>query len=504
MTVVAGAQGHAPKVLIQSILPVLEDGYEGHAPSVMIKPIARPSVNPLIEVYRRVWDHPAYRVSSPGEELAQQFLKEAAPKNDAEIICFGVGSGREAFMLALFGNLRVTMIDFAENCLDPEVRGALKTQADRLKFRLADLTRSIPVTAPYGYCVDVLEHIPEEDVPAALWNILHAAHHVFFAISTVPDNLGAVIGEALHVTVKTKDWWLAALAKAGATVMWSQDQKNRFCVYVSSWKDADEVIKGGTLNTTDEVVVAQTLANIKAGWQHVHPYDRQDREVILLAGGPSTCDFVDKIKELRAAGAALVTMNGSYNWALEHGLKPSMQIVVDAREFNSRFTKPVIDECLYMMASQVHPSTLEGLPRDRTFLWHCGIGDDAEMVVRQDTGAFYPVPGGSTVALRSIPLLRMLGFWKLHIFGMDSCVWRTSASHHAYPQPENDNEALFPVSVGGRQFFCAPWMVSQASEFRGLVKFIGDEVELELYGDGLIAYMIQTGADFADIHEELA
>jgi hypothetical protein len=40
-------------------------------------------------------------------------------------------------------------------------------------------------------------------------------------------------------------------------------------------------------------------------------------------------------------------------------------------------------------------------------------------------------------------------------------------------------------------------MISQASEFRDLVRLLGDEVELAVYGDGLIAHMIKHGADLA-------
>ena len=108
---------------------------------------------------------------------------------------------------------------------------------------------------------------------------------------------------------------------------------------------------------------------------------------------------------------------------------------------------------------------------------------------------FFPVPGGSTVVLRAIPLLRMLGFARIHLFGFDSCV--SASQHHAYEQPENDSEVTMPVTCGGCTFMCTPWMISQASEFRDLVAFMGDEVELAVHGDGLIAQMIKHGAELA-------
>ena len=38
--------------------------------------------------------------------------------------------------------------------------------------------------------------------------------------------------------------------------------------------------------------------------------------------------YVDEIKENRANGVRLITLNGSYNWAIAHGLTPSAQVIV--------------------------------------------------------------------------------------------------------------------------------------------------------------------------------
>jgi hypothetical protein len=193
----------------------------------------------------------------------------------------------------------------------------------------------------------------------------------------------------------------------------------------------------------------------------------------------------------------LVTLNGAYNWALANGLTPSATVVVDGRAFNSRFVYPVIPECKYFIASQVDPSVLEGLPKDRTYLWHTNVN-----VIKDILDARYEnwwnTPGGSTVFLRSIPLLRMLGFKRFHIFGVDSCMIETPDKsgliHHAYAQPENDDSVEIPVTCGNRVFKCMPWMVAQAQEFMDLIKFLGDEMELEVYGDGLLAHILKTGA----------
>jgi hypothetical protein len=99
------------------------------------------------------------------------------------------------------------------------------------------------------------------------------------------------------------------------------------------------------------------------------------------------------------------------------------------------------------------------------------------------------------VLLRAIPLLRMLGFKQFHLYGCDSCL---TGEHHAYAQAENDDAPAIPVTVSdGRIFQCHPWMVAQAQEFMELIKFLGDEIEIATYGDGLLNHILVTGSNLA-------
>lgn len=502
-------------------------GAFGYAPQVIIRPTEKSK-------YETMWSKPEYRQIAPGENVAPLFLSQARPKPGSDVIDFGAGTGRGALMIALLGGCRVRMLDFAENCLDEDVRNALTTQSHALTFTQHDLTKPCPISAPYGYCTDVLEHIPPEQVDTVLRNILKAAQHVFFQISCEDDKLGALIGQPLHLSVHPYAWWLAKFRELDCVVHWSQDYQSACLFYVTAWQNGEELVKVGMLNTDQEQCVANVRHNIAQGWDQVSPHETNDVEVMILAGGPSLAAHEADIKRMRADGVKLITLNGTYNWALDRGLTPSGQIVVDARAFNARFTHPVVEHCKYFVASQCDPSVLEGLPKDRTLLWHTS----AEML-REILDAQYKVwwgiPGGSTVMLRAIPLLRMLGFHKFHLFGFDSCLmpkiegmgcggrpehdWQTHPdgidrcgcgvpmsahefAHHAYSQPENDDARVIDVNVGDRIFQCHPWMASQATEFMDLIKAFGDVIELEVYGDGLIAHILKTGAEFNDFKLE--
>jgi hypothetical protein len=258
-------------------------GMQGHAPTVLVRPIERPNPDSEAEKYRRMWGHAEYRVVAPGEQWVMQFLQQAQPGADAEVIDFGAGTGRGALQLALFGRMRVRMVDFAENCLDDDVAAACTSQPERITFQLADLTKPISANAAYGYCCDVMEHIPTSDVPAVLRNILASAQHCFFAISTVDDRMGAMIGETLHLTVQPMAWWLDQLRALGAVIFWTEERADCCAVYCSAWRSASEVVKNGAVNVPVEVIDAQVRANILDGWEQAVPHARQDRHSILLA-----------------------------------------------------------------------------------------------------------------------------------------------------------------------------------------------------------------------------
>jgi hypothetical protein len=478
------------------MLGLTDVGCTGFAPVVKVRTIEQAK-------YEQMWNHAAYRGVAPGEGAAPLFLSQAQPKAGSSIIDFGTGTGRGALMLALFGGLRVEMLDFAENCLDPEVREALQTQAHALRFTSHDLNKPCPYTASYGYCTDVMEHLPPAEVDVVLKNILLASQHVFFQISCQEDSLGVLIGQPLHLSVHPYSWWLKKLQDLDCVVHWSRDEGTHCLFYVTAWQSGESFVNAGALNTTEDEILNNVRANIAVdaagpdlAWNQVAPHLTNDTEVMILGGGPSLSGFEEAIKAHRSEGVKLITTNGTYNWCLDRGLTPSAQIMVDAREFNKRFVSPVVPECKYLMASQVHPEVMKGLPHDRTLLWHTTM-ENAREELNARYEIYHAIPGGSSVMLRAIPLLRMLGFRKFHLYGFDSCL--SDDAHHAYKQPENDGAMVIDVTCGGRVFKCHPWMVSQAQEFMDLIKFLGDEIEIEVYGDGLIAHILNTGASLSDL-----
>jgi hypothetical protein len=487
--------GFVPKVLIGK--PGQEPKEENPSP-----------INPEVAKYEKVWNSEAYKGGhSWGEQFVSIFLSQARPRPGDTVIDFGCGAGGTALLLGVLGKVKTVLVDFVDTGLDEDVRKALETQSDMISFVKHDLEQAIPVGAKFGYCVDVLEHIPENKVDIVLNNILKSAQNVFFSIDLRDDLIGEHLGEKLHLTVKPYSWWLEKFRDRNVKIYWSQKlgegdgEKGLF--YVSSWGDAKELLDIGFVNTARPEILDNVRANIRKNAKICRPYDRQDTPVMILAGGPSLNQFWDEIVEKRKAGQPLITINGTYNVAIEHGLKPSAQIIVDAREFNKRFVTPHITDCKYFLASQCHPSVFDAAPIQDTFIFHATSGTQPDINRVLDDyyydlkTAWYPVAGGSTALLRSFVLLRMLGFWKYEVYGFDSCL--TGAEHHAYKQSENDDEQIMKVVCDGKIFYCHPWMVSQAQEFIDQVQAMGDEVTMIVKGDGLISHILKTGAKLDDV-----
>ena len=162
---------------------------------------------PERDKYRLLWQFDGYRDYSPGEEAVETFLAQVKP--DGLVIDFGCGTGRASVKLAKAG-LDVFLIDFADNCRDAE--------AQALPFLEWDLSKPIPVSAPYGICADVMEHIPTDQVDTVLANIMASAGTVFFQIATREDEMGAVVHQTLHHTVQPHEWWAGVLGRHGRIV----------------------------------------------------------------------------------------------------------------------------------------------------------------------------------------------------------------------------------------------------------------------------------------------
>lgn len=445
-------------------------GVRTTVPKVLIKRSANPEKQNFIEY----WKNDNNRATCKGENYAIAFAEEIKPSPNSTIYDFGCGTGRGGLALAALCSAKVTLVDIAPNCLDDDVADAIRNQVDYLNFLEHDLYNPLDERKKYGYAVNFIEHLNEEDFPKVIKNCLNAVERLFLVVNLTND--------------RNYDWWLNYLRRCEVVFYSTTHENYAATFYVSSWVDAEEIVKNGVVNIGKETE-ENIRVNIKRGFKQCLPHQKQDRELIILAGGSSLADHLEDIKQKRESGMGLITVNGTYKWALDNGLTPSAQVIVDGREFNKRFLSPIIPNCWYMIASQCHPSLFDDMPKEQTYIWHGSIPEELyDELNSQYPEGWIPVLGGSTVVLRSLTLFRILGYTKFHLYGFDSCLM--NGAHHAYEQSENDADMIVSVALGSKNFLCTTWMVSQAQEFMAQSKAMGDEINLAVYGDGLIANIL--------------
>ncbi|MBX5238633.1 bifunctional 2-polyprenyl-6-hydroxyphenol methylase/3-demethylubiquinol 3-O-methyltransferase UbiG [Rhizobium sp. NLR22b] len=141
--------------------------------------------------YERMWARPEYRVWSPGKDSAEEAI---ATFGASSVIDFGCGEGKalDQFLASGMEVIGIDLVSLREGVIEA---------------CLWDLPADLK-PASWGFCADVMEHIPTDKVEAVLSNIAGKVRlGCYFRISTEPDGMGALIGERLHLTVRDAVWW---------------------------------------------------------------------------------------------------------------------------------------------------------------------------------------------------------------------------------------------------------------------------------------------------------
>ena len=248
------------------------------------------------------------------------------------------------------------------------------------------------------------------------------------------------------------------------------------------------------LNVVEEYIYENIKHSIRLGLPQIFPHPPTPYKLCIVGGGPSLEHTADELLEQVWKGAKVIALNNAYNWLIDNRIRPSAVIMADSRDFMARFVERAVPDCKYFIASQCAPEVFAKVMDRETHIWHC-CNDETEVDILDEYYLghnYHPVAGGSTVALRAIGLMRMLGNRYMDLFGIDSC--HMNGKHHAYEQPENDDEEVRSIVYAGETFICESWMVNQYRDFMSFLARDGNKFFLNIHGDGLLAYALRVNA----------
>lgn len=261
------------------------------------------------------------------------------------------------------------------------------------------------------------------------------------------------------------------------------------------------MVSGFRVNTNEDKILENINSSIRRQLPQFDPHPDRPGEVAIVGGGWSL-DEKEILETCWKTGAPIIALNGAGKWLMERNIRPAVLMVLDARPQNAEFIVD-IPGCKYMIASQCDPTVFEACEGE-AYIYHVVSTDDEsetkDLLDRFYQKAWVNVIGGSTVGLRSITLARMMGFRFMHLFGFDSCM-SPEGEMHPYPQEWNVEgcgrmywSVNGPNGSEGREFVCTTWQASQAQNFRDFLAKNGNHFRLSIHGDGLLAYILKTGA----------
>jgi hypothetical protein len=163
--------------------------------------------------YAEIWSFDEYRNAfSPGLANVDRFMSVIRPDAGSTLLDVGCGSGKAGLAFQDL-DLRVSWMDLTSAGLDSNVPRSQFLEAPLW----SDWNTRVHVFR-YGFCCDVMEHIPTEYVMLSLARIISACRTTWFQIALRPDEFGKLIGEPLHLTVRPYSWWLVRLQTLGNVV----------------------------------------------------------------------------------------------------------------------------------------------------------------------------------------------------------------------------------------------------------------------------------------------
>ena len=154
--------------------------------------------------YQEIWQKDEYRKVSPGFDNIERFMKIVVPPQSGEsLIDLGCGEGIAGLEFERRG-LDVTYLDMVDEQLRPEVNRS-RFINDMLWGNWRSHRKSLGWD--YGYCVDVIEHVPTEYAMLTIDRIARNCRTAWLQIALGHEVHGDMIGKPLHLTVRTFTWW---------------------------------------------------------------------------------------------------------------------------------------------------------------------------------------------------------------------------------------------------------------------------------------------------------
>lgn len=239
----------------------------------------------------------------------------------------------------------------------------------------------------------------------------------------------------------------------------------------------------------DEKTVRRAIYQaLQSRHPNLMPSPAKSEPIAIIAAGPTANDHVEQIREHQARGFPIMTLAGMHGWAIERGIIPTYQAMMDPRERTAPYIDPVHPDVTYLIASQCHKAVFDRLKNNRkTFIWHVESSAQERLILEAALDKFVHIRTGCTIGMGALSVAKVLGHSNLHLYGYDGCF--IGDRHHAHDEAYTKHKAT--VMVGGRTFRVDKWMAGQCSDFQKVLDVYRKQMDITIFGDGLLKHIFE-------------
>jgi len=208
---------------------------------------------------------------------------------------------------------------------------------------------------------------------------------------------------------------------------------------------------------------------------------RNGGKFIICGSGPSIQNHLEDIRQDQKDGYPICAIKGTYDFLIDNGIIPDLYVSVEPRY---RPIKNPNKRSVFLLATRCHQDIFKELKDHTIVIWHSWSNQEAPLCKGR-----LAIGGGSTSGLRAVNIAYILGFLKIKMYGMDSCLGERGEKR-INQDPLPDHIQKTDVVVGDKTFICNMAMAAQAQDFQMIYQIMPD-ITIDVIGGGLLAAIIE-------------
>ncbi len=273
----------------------------------------------------------------------------------------------------------------------------------------------------------------------------------------------------------------------------------------AAWQQKSR-IHVATRNCVDNEVI---IANIRANTPRIHRWIEtcrpHDGKLLFVSAGPSLKGLLPEIRD-RSADAKIVCVKHAHDPLIDAGIVPWGCVLLDPRDHVKQFVQNPHPQTIYFTASMVSHTTVDILleKRARIVGYHALVGAGEDKILPK--GTMFMV-GGTSAAVRGLPLFLTLGFRDFTLYAYDSCFDERPAN--VGEKTKLGYDRYVKIEIGGKKFWTELELVAQAQDFKEFMTILSQtemtsSVKLDVRGGGICRHLFDLMKPVRPSFEDLA